>query len=205
MQKIGLIVVVVALFALSAASPASAVLYTFSGAGGLAGTFTLDETTSIVGTQEQLGTAGLQQSPLNHLEGTFGAFTFSGTPVLTIFDVLNDLETSAQDSWILRAGPPLGPPLTSSSINGLTVTGLNLFIYTGNTATMPFDFTVPPHESNPFDFQYTIAFSDGSFVAAPLTTLVFVPEPSTIALLALGVVATGVAQRRHRAGSKARS
>ena len=190
------------LLVLSAASPAGALLYTFSGANGLAGTFTLDESTPIVVTQELLGTGGGQQSPLNTLEGTFGAFTFSGTPFLSIFDVRNDLDTLNQDHWILRAGAPFGSDLTGSSINGLAVTGLDLFIFTTNHQTMPFDFTVPPHDNNPFDFQYVVVFSDGSNTGGALTTLVFVPEPPTLALLALGLVATVVVQRIRSAKPK---
>jgi PEP-CTERM motif len=179
----------VTLSMLAAASPADALLYTFSGAGGLAGTFTLDETTPIVVTQEQLGTAGLHQSPLNHIEGTFGAFTFEGTPALTIFDVAFGCCTNAEDSWIIRAGAPtpLGT-LSGPPVNGVTPTGLNLFMFQNSDATMAISFT-PPHPSpNPVEFSYTLVFSDGSLTNGTLTTLVLVPEPSTLALLALGLV-----------------
>ena len=192
------IVAAVTLFVLSAASSADAILYTFSGANGLAGTFTLDETTPIVVTSDPLGIGGLHQSPLNHIEGTFGAFTFAGTPVLTISDLAFGCCSNAQDFWIIRAGAPTGlGQLTGPSVNGLTPTGLNLFMFQNSDLTTAMSLTPPQPSPNPLDFQYTFVFSDRSFVAGPLTTLTLVPEPSTVALLALGLIATVVVQRRR--------
>jgi hypothetical protein len=69
-MKRALVVAATIVLVLSAApSTAGAVLYTFSGANGLAGTFTLDENTPFTISVEPLGAFGTLVSPLNHISG----------------------------------------------------------------------------------------------------------------------------------------
>jgi hypothetical protein len=54
--------------------------------------------------------------------------------------------------------------------------------------------TPPPLDSpDPFNFQYTVVFSDGSLEGGALNTLVLVPEPSSVALLTFGAIGLLVA------------
>ena len=177
-----LIVLLLSLFICVTPATAST-LYTFSGANGLSGSFVLDETTPFAVTIQPGGTFAVLSSPLNHISGTFDAFSFVGVPFLTIADLPASAIT-ASDHWIVRA------PISGPAVNGLTPQQLNLFIYRDSGVTTPISL-VPPVPSNPnrFDFQYTFGFTDGSFVGGPLSTLTMVPEPTTIITLALGLIA----------------
>jgi hypothetical protein len=172
-------------------STASAVFYTFSGANGLAGSFTLAENTPFTITVDMFGTSGVLMSPLNHISGVFGGFTFQGTPSLFVSDLFTECCGGAQDSWIIRSN------ITGPSVNGLTPTILNLFIFRGADAVTPISLIPPPPGTNPFDFQYTFGFTDGSSRSGALTTLTFVPETSTVALLIFGLIAMMLLRRRQ--------
>jgi PEP-CTERM motif len=179
-----LIVLLLSLFICVTPATAST-LYTFSGANGLSGSFVLDETTPFAITISPLfGTSAELRSPLNHISGTFNAFSFVGVPFLTIADLPAGRFLNASDFWIVRA------PISGPAVNGLTPQQLNLFIYRNSDSTTPISLVPPvPTAPNPFDFQYTFGFSDGSFVGGPLSTLAMVPEPATITTLALGLIA----------------
>ena len=171
-------------------STASAVFYTFSGANGLAGSFTLDENTPFTITVDMFGTSGVLMSPLNHISGVFGAFTFQGTPSLFVSDLFTACCGGAEDSWIVRSN------ITGPTVNGLTPAMLNLFIFRGADAVTPISLIPPAPGNFPFDFQYTFGFTDGSFTSGALTTLTLVPEPSTAALLVFGLGLTMTLRRR---------
>ena len=188
-----LIVLLLSLF--SCVTPAAAsTLYTFSGANGLSGSFVLDETTPFAVTISPLfGTSAELRSPLNHISGTFNAFSFVGIPFLTISDLPAGRFLNASDFWIVRA------PISGPAVNGLTPQQLNLFIYQNSDGTMPISLVPPvPEAPNRFDFQYTFSFSDGSFVGGPLSTLTMVPEPTTIMTFALGLIALMAIGFSHR-------
>jgi hypothetical protein len=185
-----LVTVVVAVLLMAA--PAHALLYTFTGEGGLAGSFTLDETTPP--TVNPLGTSAIHSSPLNEISGTFGDYAFHGSAGLFVEDLPAVFEEVGRDHWIVRS------LITSQPIDGLSLTGLNLFIYRGATATTPFSF-VPPTPGTgavdlAVDFHYAAVFSDDSFVTGALTSLVLVPEPSSLILGIIGLVATLGRRRR---------
>ena len=86
----------------------------------------------------------------------------------------------------------LSPPLTGNVVGGRSVTGLNMFIYGPpgmGTLFSGAPLTPPQLDSpNPFNFQYTVGFSDGSLEGGALNTFVLVPEPPSVALLAFGVI-----------------
>jgi len=192
-MKRALVVTAMAVLVLCAGpSTAGAVSYTFSGANGLAGSFTLNENTTFTITVDMFGTSGALMSPLNHISGVFGGFTFEGTPSLFVSDLFSECCGGAEDSWIIRSN------ITGPSVNGLTPAFLNLFIFRGANAVTPISLIPPPPASNsPLDFQYTFGFTDGSFTSGALTTLVLVPELSTVTLLALGLLAIVALRRRQ--------
>jgi hypothetical protein len=170
-------------------------LYTFSGANGLSGAFTLAiDTPSSSTCDPTLGCGYFFASPFNSLSGTYGAYSFSGVSRLDILDVPTSYVGSCcQDSWIVRGGSPvLSPPLTGNVVGGRSVTGLNMFIFGSPGAGTLFSGAplTPPHldSPNPFNFQYTVNFSDGSLEGGELNTLVLVPEPPSVALLTFGVI-----------------
>jgi hypothetical protein len=134
------------LLALVSACPVQATaFYTFSGENGLSGTLTLDDTTPFAITLDPIfGTYAELKSSLNHISGVFGDSTFEGTPFLAISD-LPDTFFNAQNSWIVRADI-FGP-----SINGLTPTKLNLFVYRSAAGTMPISLTPPVPDADDVD------------------------------------------------------
>jgi hypothetical protein len=116
------------------------------------------------------------RSPLNRISGTWNGLLFEGDAYLTIFDAPS-VSVFGTDSWIVRA-----------NIASLNFTGLNLFIYRPPGATTPPSLIPPEHNINRFDFQYTIGFTDESFIAAPLTHLSIVSVPESEWLLAIGLL-----------------
>jgi hypothetical protein len=161
----------------------AATLYTFSGDGGLAGTFSLDETTPFLITEDGAGVFAQLISPKNHIAGTFNLFTFDGTATLEIFHAVDE-DIGLPDSWIVRS------TITGPSVGTLTPAHLNLFVF--GAGFQP-SLTPPPHNGTDHDFQFTFGFTDGNFVDAPLRTLVLVPDhdPPTLPLLALALLVVG--------------
>ena len=128
--------IVLLLSLITCVTPATAsTLYTFSGANGLSGSLALDETTPFAVTISPFfGTSAELRSPLNHISGTFNAFSFVGVPFLTIADLPAGRFLNASDHWIVRA------PISGPAVNGLTPQQLNLFI----SPTSGFDDTNQP-------------------------------------------------------------
>src|SRR5262245_49302736 len=94
-----------------------------------------------------------------------------------------------------------GDLIPYTMINGKSVTGLSLFIFrgpfSGGVITGPtFVPPVPPFPDR-FNFQYSVLFSDGTLGNGALNTLQLVPEPSTFALLAIGIHAIPCAVQPH--------
>jgi hypothetical protein len=182
---------------LAVAVPARADLihYTFSGANGLSGSFELDGNTPFVITTDALGTTGVLTSPLNHIAGNFGAFSFTGVPTLQVFDGIPSL-LNASDQWIVRSD------ITGPTVNGLTPFRLNLFINRSVGATTPISTTPPSHNFNQFDFQYSFSWKNGDFTTGALNTLdvVPVPEPTSAMMLVLGIAFTGGLYLRRNRG-----
>jgi len=189
MKQASVVIALTILVLCAGPSTAGAVFYTFSGGNGLAGSFTLDENTPFSITVDMFGTSGVLMSPLNHISGVFGGFTFQGTPSLFVSDLFTECCGGAQDSWIVRSN------ITGPTVNGLTPAILNLFIFRGANTVTPISLIPPSPGTGPFDFQYTFGFTDGSFTSGALTTLIFVPEPSSVALLIFGLVAMMVLRR----------
>jgi hypothetical protein len=176
-------------------------VYTFSGDNGLAGSFTLDTTAGFditIFPGQDPTISGISQSPLNELTGLLagpgGLFTFSGSN-----NLLSILIGGAQvfNEWVLRVGCGSCSPISSNTVGGLTVTGLNLFL-----TPMGIDFTPNP-PTTPFD-SYDVFFSDGTVGSGRLQTLQFVgtttvPEPTSLVLLAIGLAVIWVGCSKLRA------
>ena len=189
-MKRALVVTAMTVLVLSAGSSTAGVVpYTFSGVNGLAGSFTLDGNTPFAISVDMVATSGVLMSPLNHISGVFGGFTFQGTPSLFVSDLFTACCGGAQDSWIVRSN------ITGPTVNGLTPAILNLFIFRGANAVTPISLIPPSPGTGPFDFQYTFGFTDSTFTSGALTTLTFVPEPSSVALLIFGLAAIMVVRR----------
>jgi hypothetical protein len=189
------------------ATPASAapILYTFTGAepcvvpfpsctplvnNFLAGRFFLDDSTPFTITDFGDGRrAGVLSSPLQTIAGQFGDYTFTGIATLHVADFpsSNDL---AFDNWIVRSS------ITGPTIGGLTPAFLNLLMFTSSSGITDITIQPPSLSPNPGDFQYSFAFSDGSFVSGRLTTLQQVPDTaSTFMLLLPALCALGLLRR----------
>jgi len=189
-------------------SPAVAepVLFTFTGSGeaALSGGFILDDSASwSVSPSADGGVLGVLASPLQAIWGSIGEYSFIGTPSLYVSDrpefLPDGSDTVGSDYWIIRSS--LSGPL----VNGLAPMFLNLFVYTSTAGINGLGLSPPPLSSNPFDFQFTLAYSDsqGQFASVDggnLLTLTRVPEPGVFALLvAAGTcVSGGVALRQMR-------
>jgi hypothetical protein len=172
--------------------------YTFSGDGGLSGSFSLDTSVPFTGPGIYLQNPVLGFwdliTPLSTLTGSYGAFSFSGSTNLDIILCIDTVtaECAVDSQWIVRAGTHSGYPISSNSVGGRSVTGLDLFdTFIGGPLLVP---PVPYPEPNIFNFSYGIDFSDGTSTSAQLDTLELVgthtvPEPSTLALVGFGLLA----------------
>ena len=167
---------------------ASTLLYSFTGDNGLSGTFTLDDTAPFIITETPRGEliALLSRSPLNTLQGSFGPYTFTGTQVelLTTHDYYAPLFPPPNDfhrsQWTIIAF------LTGPPVNGLSPAQLNMFI-TGTVDPANFPSLIPPPiPTNPDNFRYIFITADRLGNPGQLNTLVLVPEPSSLLLLAFG-------------------
>lgn len=193
------LLVAIVVFVVCARTPvANALLYTFSGSSGLSGTFTIDETTPFTMSNDAFGRYGALVSPLSHISGVFGAFTFTGIPSLFVTDLFSECCGGAQDSWIIRSD------ITGPSVNALTPAVLNLFVFRNADGVTPISLIPPAPGNLPFDFQYTFGFTDHSFITGSLTTLRLVPEPATLTLFVGGIVPMVALSWRRTAGRTAK-
>jgi hypothetical protein len=178
--------------------------YSFTGANGLSGNFTLDISAGLDSTgTDQFGTGYQLVSPFSILAGSYGLYTFGGNTNLQIFDSTYYDGFCCADSWIVRAGQPVLPSLSGNIVNGRSVTGLNLFIgalFLPNVAS-----PVPPAPPDPHrtfaQYSYTIGFSDGTFDQGSLGSLQFVSqdvvaEPATLTLLIIGILVISLLARK---------
>jgi hypothetical protein len=196
---------------LAFSSHASAIqVYTFSAAGDeqLFGAFALDDSAEWQlthnGSYVYPGINGILQSPVQWIGGTYGDFVFGGSAELHTFDQPPYDPTSPlgpiPDHWIVRG------QVRSQELHDRWIERINLFIYPfQNATTLSLD---PPQLATitSINFQYTIAFNDGSYVYGPLASLgpvgAPVPEPGSIAMLAASLLAVSVARAvsRRRGG-----
>jgi hypothetical protein len=187
------------------ASPAAAgpISYTFTGTGDaqLTGGFLLDDGASWNVGSSSGGVSGVLSSPIQQLWGTYGDYSFQGTASLHVLDRpefrSDGSDTPGSDYWIVRAA------LTGPVTNNLAPMALNLFVYTSPGDLNGLSLAPPTHSNSPFDFQFTLSFSDAhgdvdSFAGGALTSLNRVPEPGTLALFGLGA-ATLLGRRFRRA------
>jgi hypothetical protein len=197
---------VIILLGLSTSLLANSILYTFTGSHNLTGSFTLDDATPFTTRIEHEELLADLTSPIQMIWGTYGDYTFKGTSSLHILRqpvfFSNGTESLAPDNWIVRSS------VSGPALNGRSPTSLNLFIYTSPGVLQPdgtragiggASLTPPPIKKDFFDFNYSIAFSDGTWNSPgdSLTTLVMVPEPSTLVLLSIGLVAVGLVRRKR--------
>ena len=153
---------------------ANSILYTFNTSSGVAGSFTLDDSTPFTITEQGLfGSGGLPPTPFvgYHalsplISGTYGAYSFSGVAGCCVFpnglDILDyqppygsALDQARGDWWIERS------TVSGPVLNGRSVTGLSVFMYLGPNALNGPSFTPPPPIHNAQSFQIAVGFSDG--------------------------------------------
>jgi hypothetical protein len=195
------LIVVFLFLVVSPLAQADAVLYTFTGANGLSGQFTLDD--AAVPQQSGQFPNSIEyrlSSPLHSISGAYGDYLFQGTNLLQISDApaSNDV---TWDFWIVRSGAQVLAPNTTLSgppVNGVSPVLLNLFVYSRPSDLNGFGLTPPPHPQTSFNFHYTIKLSDGTITTADLHTLTRVPEPSTLLLLLSGIWGLAWATRVRR-------
>ena len=199
------LLLVVACALLVSPAAASPITYTFTGEGDLAGTFAFDDAVEMQITTTNNGrlmlpvSEGRLVSPSFTMDGAFGAYTFSGVPYL---HVVQWDDGDYQDHWIVRA------PLTASSGGPLSLTWLNLFMYTHVPAVSLTPPTVPTNLFSPNSFQYTLSFADGNYIGGSLSTLQqlaseprtlhSVPEPYSATLPWLAFAALALTRRLTR-------
>ena len=195
--------VLLAVITLVLAVPAYAdgILYTFSGANGLSGTFTLAIDTPSSSSCDLIGCSYFFASPFNTLSGSYGQYSFSGVSRLDITDLPSSfVGFCCTDSWIVRGGSPVLSPLSGNAVGGRSVTGLSLFIHPCCTGTLLSGATLIPPAVGPFPgSEYTVVFSDNSIEGGQLNTITLVPEPPSVALLSFGVIGLLVGFRHLRA------
>jgi hypothetical protein len=185
-------------------SPASAKLihHNFNGTAdsgtSLNGSFFLDslgtwdlalyQRTNALGANIDLYT-GFLRSPLQEIRGTYGDYQFQGTASLHVADHRTDDPRGSRafdsefDFWIIRAS------VTSNTVNGIVMTGLNLF-FDVRAAVDTLVVSPPPTYRTP---NFTAIFNDGTYDSG----VVGVPEPAGLALLAIGLLGMAVTRGRR--------
>src|SRR5215831_11922180 len=131
--------------------------YKFTGLNGLSGTFTLDANAAVIDI-DPLGKTLRVNSPSDMLTGTFGPFEFSGHNALQAFGFTGEATPVIDSFWTVRAGFPLVPNLTSNTVAGRSITGINLTIDYGSGFIDP---TLNPVIFPNTRIIYTLFYSDG--------------------------------------------
>jgi len=193
---------------------ANSILYTFNTSSGVAGSFTLDDSTPFTITEQGLfGSGSLPPTPFVEyhalsplITGTYGAYSFSGVAGCCVFpsglDILDyqppygsALDQARGDWWIERS------TVSGPVLNGRSVTGLSVFNYLGPNALNGPSFTPPSPIHDAEHFQFFVSFSDGSQESGGLESLTLVPEPPSFVFLGLGLA--GVFAVKGRRATKA--
>jgi len=181
---------------------ADGLLYTFSGRNGLSGTFSLGVAAPTSTNCDALGCNYQFSSASNSISGNYGAYSFSGTSRLDVFDLLPPGSVCCNDAWTVRGGNPVLAALTGNVVNGRSVTGVNLFISCspGCATLLSGAPLAPPNVDSPnqFNFGYNVIFSDFSLETGALNSVVLVPEPSTLALLSSVLLALPFLRRKRK-------
>jgi hypothetical protein len=137
------------------------------------------------------GSSALFASSNHSLSGSFGAWTFSGVPVVSVVNTpefwSGGAENSGQDNWIART------PVTGPMVGGWTPVFLGIFYYT-SPAAITSSQLAPPMDPltnvNPGDFSFYFQLTDASDNLLDFSGEIFsmqsVPEPTAFSLFLLG-------------------
>jgi hypothetical protein len=137
------------------------------------------------------GSSAMYASSNHSLSGSFGAWTFSGVPVVSVADGpafwSGGAENSGQDNWIVRT------PVTGPMVGGWTPVFLGFFYYTSPAAITSSQ--LAPHMDpltnvNLGDFSFYFQLTDAADNLLDFSGEIFsvqsVPEPTAFSLFLLG-------------------